>query len=302
MYSKILIPLDGSKTAEKVLPYARYLAGKFKISIELLAVVDIAEMAAHLSAEKARFLDTMVEDATRSNETYLRGVTATFPGANVKHTVVKGRAGDAIIEKGEADKNALITMATHGRSGLNRFLLGSVAEKVLRGALNPLLLIRATENGKSEGEATLKSIIVPLDGSELAEGVLPLVANMAKKLALDVELFRAYRIPYNAYSGDDGFYAGNYYDELLASVRDEAKEYLDKKTGELKRLGVANVTCVTKEGFAGDEIIALGRKTADNLIAMSSHGRSGVKRWALGSVAETVVRHSGGPVLVLRAT
>ena len=86
-------------------------------------------------------------------------------------------------------------MATHGRSGLNRFLLGSVAEKVLRGTVNPLLLVRATGEAKSDGEATLKSIIVPLDGSELAESVLPMVAGVAKKLDLEVVLFRAYHIP-----------------------------------------------------------------------------------------------------------
>lgn len=299
MYSKILIPLDGSKTAEKVLPYARYLAGNFKIPVELLAVVDIAEMAAHMAAEKARFLDTMVEDATRSSETYLRNVTATFPGANVKNTVVKDRAEDAIIEKGEADKNALITMATHGRSGLNRFLLGSVAEKVLRGSTNPLLLVRATEVAKAEGEAGFKAIIVPLDGSELAESVLPMVADVAKKLGLEVTLFRAFHIPYNAYAGDEGFYAVNY-DELIGAVRDEANEYLEKKAAEIKKLGVEKVSCLTKEGFAGDEIISLANKTPGGLIAMCSHGRSGVKRWVLGSVTETVVRHSSDPVLISR--
>jgi nucleotide-binding universal stress UspA family protein len=300
MYSKILIPLDGSTTAEKVLPYARYLAGKFKTPIELLAVVDIAEMAAHMSAEKARFLDTMVEDGVKHSTVYLRGVATTFPGADVKCSVERGRAEDVIVRKGEADSAMMITMATHGRSGLNRFLLGSVAEKVLRGIANPLLLVRATEEAKSVGEAALKSIIVPLDGSELAESVLPMVAGLAKRLDLEVELFRAYHIPYNVYAGDEGYYAGNY-EELIAAVREEASEYLDKKVTELKKLGVAEVSRVTKEGFAGDEIIAVGRNTPGGLIAMCSHGRSGVKRWVLGSVAETVVRHSGGPVLVVRA-
>jgi nucleotide-binding universal stress UspA family protein len=299
MYSKILIPLDGSKTAEKALPYARYLAGKFKIPVELLAVVDIAEMAAHMAAEKARFLDTLVEDATRSSETYLRNVTATFPGVTVRHTVLKGEAEDAIIEQGEADKNALIAMATHGRSGLNRFLLGSVAEKVLRGSVNPLLLVRAREEAKTEGEAGFKTIIVPLDGSELAEGVLPMVADVAKRLGLEVTLFRAYHIPYNAYAGDEGLYAVNY-DELLAGVRDEANEYLEKKAADVRKLGVEKVSCVTKEGFAGDEIINLGNRTPGGLIAMCSHGRSGVKRWVLGSVTETVVRHTSDPVLISR--
>lgn len=299
MYSKVLIPLDGSKTAEKVLPYARYLAGHFKIPVELLAVIDIAEMAAHISAEKVRHLDTLIEDGVRASTTYLRGIATTFRDAEVTCTVEKDRAEEAIINRGEADSAMLIAMATHGRSGMNRFLLGSVAEKVLRGSANPLLLVRATEEAKAEGEAVLKSIIVPLDGSELAESVIPMMAGVATKLDLEVVLFRAYHVPYNAYAGDDGYMVN--YDELIASVRDEANDYLDKKVAEVKKLGVAKVSALTKEGFAGDEIIAIGRKTPDSLIAMCSHGRSGVKRWVLGSVTETVVRHSGDPVLVVRA-
>jgi nucleotide-binding universal stress UspA family protein len=256
-------------------------------------------MATHVAAEKARYLDAMIEEGVRASTTYLRGIATTFPDAKVTCSVEKGRAEETIIEKSEADAGMLIAMATHGRSGLNRFLLGSVAEKVLRGSANPLLLIRATEEAKGEGEAKLTSVVVPLDGSELAERVLPMVATMAKKLDLEVVLFRAYHIPYNAYAGDDGYMVN--YDELIASVRDEANEYLEKKVAEVKKLGVAKVSAVTKEGFAGDEIIAIGRKTPDNLIAMCSHGRSGVKRWVLGSVTETVVRHSGDPVLVARA-
>jgi nucleotide-binding universal stress UspA family protein len=300
MFTKMLIPLDGSKTAEKVLPYARYLAGKLKMPVELLAVIDIAEMTTHISAEKVRHLDTMIEDGVRASTTYFRGTATTFRDAKVTCTVEKDRAEDAIISKSEADTAMLIAMATHGRSGLDRFLLGSVAEKVLRGAANPLLLVRATEEAKAEGEAVFKSVIVPLDGSELAESVIPMMAGVAKTLDLEVILFRAYHIPYNAYAGDDGYYAVNY-DELIAGVRDEASEYLNKKVAEVKKLGVAKVTAMTKEGFAGDEIIAIGRKSPDNLIAMCSHGRSGVKRWVLGSVTETVVRHSGDPVLVVRA-
>ena len=300
MYSKILIPLDGSSTAEKVLPYARYLAAKFKIPIELLAVIDIAELATHITAEKARFLDTMIEEGMHSSENYLRGVAQSFSGATVTCKVEKGRAEDVIIERGETDKAMLIAMATHGRSGLNRFLLGSVAEKVLRGAANALLLVRATEAAPGNGEASFKSIIVPLDGSELAESILPMAAGVAKKLGLEVVLFRAYHIPYNAYAGDDGFYAVNY-DDLISAVRDETNEYLEKRVAEIKKLGVEKVSALSKEGFAGDEIIAMGRSTPEALIAMCSHGRSGVKRWVLGSVTENVVRHTVDPVLVARA-
>lgn len=300
MYSKILIPLDGSKTAEKVLPCARYLAGKFTIPVELLAVIDIAEMAAHMAAEKARFLDRMIEDGVRNSTLYLRLIANTFSGVNVTCTVERARAEEAIIEKAAADKGTLITMATHGRSGLNRFLLGSVAEKVLRGSANPLLLVRATDEGAPAAEVAFKKIIVPLDGSPLAESVLPMVADVAKKLDLEVLLFRAYHIPYNAYTGEDGYSAVNY-DDLIAGVRDEANEYLEKRMSEVKKLGVEKVTFETKEGFAGDEIITAARKAPDGLIAMCSHGRSGMRRWVLGSVTETVVRHTSDPVLVLRA-
>jgi nucleotide-binding universal stress UspA family protein len=300
MYTRILIPLDGSKTAEKVLPYARFVAGTLKLPLELLAVVDIAEMATHISAERARYLSTMVEDSVRSSDQYLKGIAGTFP-SGTKCTVEKGKAEQVIIETAAADKGTLVTMATHGRSGINRWLLGSVAEKVLRGGTNPMLLVRATEEGKTEGTATLKSIVVPLDGSELAEGVLPAVTDLAKTLKLAVVLFRAYNIPYNAYAGGEGYYAVNY-EELLTAMKDEAVDYLEKKTEAVKKSGVAEVSYVAKEGFAADEIISLAHKSPDNLIAMCTHGRSGVKRWMLGSVAETVVRHSADPVLVLRAS
>ena len=201
---------------------------------------------------------------------------------------------------GESDTAMLIAMATHGRSGVNRFLLGSVAEKVLRGAPNALLLVRAREAARSEGEASFKSVIVPLDGSELAESILPMAGGLAKKLGLEVVLFRAYHIPYNAYAADDGFYAVNY-DDLIAGVRDETNQYLEKKAVEIKKLGVEKVSAIAKEGFAGDEIIAMGHNTPNGLIAMCSHGRSGVRRWVLGSVAENVVRHTSDPVLVARA-
>jgi nucleotide-binding universal stress UspA family protein len=301
MFSRILIPLDGSKTAEKVLPYARFLAGSLNRPVELLAVVDIVEMATHMSADRARYLDTMIEDSVRNSEQYLRGVAGTFPGANTKCTVEKGKAEQVIIETAAADKGTLITMATHGRSGINRWLLGSIAEKVLRGAPNPLLLVRATDEAKADLVATLKSIVVPLDGSELAESVLPTVAELAKTLKLEVVLFRAYSIPYSAYSSAEGSYAVDY-EELLKAMREEAVDYLEKKTVAVKKLGIDKVSCVAKEGFAADEIISLSRKSPDNLIAMCTHGRSGVKRWVLGSVTETVVRHSAEPVLVIRAS
>jgi nucleotide-binding universal stress UspA family protein len=174
-----------------------------------------------------------------------------------------------------------------------------VAEKVLRGTANPLLLVRAKQNAKSEGEAALRSIIVALDGSELAGSVLPLAAGLAKHLDLDVVLLRAYSIPYSLYSFGHGYYAVDIR-QFMAQVTEDMRSYLERKADEVRTLGVKKVCCVLREGLGADEIIKAGRETPDSLIVMCSHGRSGARRWALGSVAETVVRHADNPVLIAR--
>jgi len=300
MYKKILVPLDGSKTAEHVLPYARCFSRHLQIPIELLAVVDVAETARNISAAEGLFLDTLIEDETRRYNDYLKGIAKNFSTGCVQYRVGKGKAAEVIVESAAKEKSTLIAMATHGRSGLNRWLVGSVAEKVLRAAANPLLLVGAKEETPPCDTAALESIVVPLDGSELAESVLPSVEEMAKKLDLEVILLRVYAVPYGAYSAGEGFYDATKLEAFLATVKADAVEYLEEKAQDMKKRGLEKVSIVIKEGLAADEIISLGCHRPDNLVAMCSHGRSGVKRWVFGSVTETVVRHSGDPVLILR--
>ena len=298
MYTRMLIPLDGSKTAEAVLPYARTLARKLNLAVELLGVIDVAALATQVSRGSGRYFDTLISERVQSREAYLKRIAATFPKSKVKCTTEKGRPEEAILEKASED-TTLITMATHGRSGINRFLLGSIAEKVLRAVTSPILLVRASEGVNNDGEATLNSVVLPLDGSELAETVLPHVTALARELGLEVILFRAYKVPVNIYGTSEDYYPVEY-EEIKTELRDEARNYLEKKVAELKRFGIAKVSSTIPEGLAADEIMALGRKLPDNLIAMCTHGRTGFGRWVLGSVTETVVRHSGDPVLVVR--
>jgi nucleotide-binding universal stress UspA family protein len=300
MYTRMLIPLDGSKLAENVLPYARALAGALDLRIELLSVVDLMDFARTTHAGHVRDFDPIIEAAVREGEQYLEGVARSFTGRKVTCVVEQGQADQIIIEKAAGDKETLIGMATRGRSGIHRWLMGSVAEKVLRGATNPLLLVRGDEEGKSDGAATLKSIVVPLDGSKLAETVLPRAVELAKKLSLEIVLTRAYQIPLSTYGGAEAAYIPNP-NALMNVVKEEAGAYLEAKVDELRQNGVEKVSSILLLGSGADEIIDLARTTPDNLIAMCTHGRSGVKRWALGSVTEKVVRHSGDPVLVVRA-
>jgi nucleotide-binding universal stress UspA family protein len=301
MYTRILVPLDGSKTAESVLPCARLLAGNLHIPVELLTVVDIAELSMHVHADQLTYFDTIIKGQVVDAEKYLSGIARSFQGKNVRCSAEEGVTAATILIKAEGDEDTLIAMATHGRSGLRRWLLGSIAEKVLRASNNPLLLVRANAEAATDGKAALDSVIVPLDGSGLAESILPYAVKLAKIAHLKLRLMRSY---YTRYTTSMLF---NYEDslanlqELPAKAKTEAISYLEEKVYQLKNEGLSDVACFSAEGEPAEEIIDAAKGAPNSLIAMCTHGRSGVNRWMLGSVTEKVVRHSGNPVLVVRA-
>jgi nucleotide-binding universal stress UspA family protein len=298
MYTRILIPLDGSKIAEQVLPYARFLAKALSLPVELLQAADPEALALLTDPAHSRYADTVWADKINTGRAYLDAVARSFEGTRVQCLVEKGKAEDVVIDNAAADKNTLIVMATHGRSGIQRWVLGSVADKVLHGSPNHMFLVRATEQGKREGAATLKTVVVPLDGSALAEQVLPYVTDLAKKITLKVVFIRAYALPASA-TGDEFV---TYTEELISGIESEARDYLATKVEEAKQNGITDVVPIVKFGYGAEEIISVARETPDNLVAMCTHGRSGVGRWVLGSVTERVVRHSGDPVLIIRAS
>ena len=298
MFSRMLIPLDGSKTAETVLPYARRLAAVAHVAVELLGVVEMADIAEDIYSNQVTYAEALIGEAVRNSTEYLESLAKTFPNGQVSCSVEQGRPEEVITGVAAAESNTLIAMATHGRSGVTRWLLGSVTEKVLRGTVNPLLVVRAPGDSKTEGEAVLSSVIVPLDGSEIAESVLLPVAVLDKALKMQVILVRVYGVPLATFGGDD-YYVPDYL-ELKDQIKDAADSYLNSRASLLRQQGVAEVSTVVIEGSAADAIISLARKTPDNLVAMSPYGRSGLQRWVLGSVTEKVVRHCEDPVLIVR--
>jgi nucleotide-binding universal stress UspA family protein len=294
MYNKLLVPLDGSKTAENVLPYARFLANELQLPTELLSVVELPLSAA---GEKALYLDLIVERAVAVSQEYLNRIAKTFRGANVTVAVEKGNPEERILARSERDKKTLTAMGTHGRSGVTRWLLGSVAEKIVREAKNPLFVVRAKEDAKTEGQAALNSIIVPLDGSTLAEHILPHVIELAKAMKLKVILIQAFTLKqiihtYKDYIPDFG--------ALQKSTESGASRYLEAKQEQLKREGL-EVSSLAAEGEAAETILELAKGAPDSLLAMCTHGESGIRRWMLGSVTEKVIRHADNPILTIRA-
>lgn len=294
MYRQILVPLDGSKTAENVLPYARFLTANLKIPAQLISVVETPVSA---DAETALYLDSLIERAVATSQEYLSRVAKTFVGVNVTITVEQGNPEEIILARAEADEKILIAMATHGRSGMSRWLLGSIAEKIVRDTKNPVFLVRAKDDAKTDGEATLNSIIVPLDGSKLAESILPTVIDLATAMTLKVVLLQTFSLKQIIYSYKD--YIPDFA-ELERDSKSGATRYLERKEQQLKSAGL-EVLSVVSEGEAAETIIELAKGSPDSLIAMCTHGRSGVRRWMLGSITEKVVRHAEDPVLTIRA-
>lgn len=297
MYTKILVPLDGSATAECVLPLVRSLALALSLPVELMGVVETAGMTPSMDENKLWYLGKFIEDARHAREQYLHDARGKLAPNGVTVTVTAGLPAEAILEKGSADPDSLITIATHGRSGVNRWLLGSVAEKLLTATHNPLLVVRAPRQSAHTG--VLRSIIVPLDGSGLAEKILPHGLFLANHLHLDLHMVRVFALPVDAYLvGDGTIMTGPA--EIREAKRKESQAYLDGKTQELRAAGLARISATSLEGDAASEIIDLANTTADALVAMSTHGRSGIGRWVLGSVTEKVIRYGKSPVLVIR--
>jgi nucleotide-binding universal stress UspA family protein len=138
-----------------------------------------------------------------------------------------------------------------------------------------------------------------LDGSRLAELAIPHAAELAKKMDLAVVLARVFTHPVPVYTAES--YNVNLRD-LWEQIEKETQEYLEEKLQELKRQGLERVSKVAVEGYAPDKILKLAREEPLTLVAMCTHGRSGMGRWVLGSVTERVIRQSDGPVLVIRAS
>lgn len=289
MYNKILVPLDGSALSEGVLPYVRSMARALHLPVELLHVNDSARGGANAKVTE-----------------YLEKIAASFSGiTDVKSTVELGYPAAVIVDRAAEQSGALIAMATHGYLVPQRWLLGSVAEKVLHATTNHLLLVRSA-GAAPGGEARLNTVLIPLDGSALGEKVLPTVSELAACLKLEAVLVHVLVRFY--FGSPDGLLPvfGTEIpnqQELWAQASAAASQYLTEKVAQLRANGLTRVSSLLIEDGAegaAAAIIELAKKTADNLVIMSTHGRSGIGRWLLGSVTERVVRHTTDPVLVIR--
>ena len=191
MYSKVIVPLDDSEFSEQALPYAKLVAGSMSIPIELVEAYDILPPAVR-DRHTGYIVELMLTEAQSRSEQYLTGIRQRLEEAGhmASVTTLRGTPAEAIAAQASAAANALVLMSTHGRGGLARWALGSVADKVLHAVSNPVLFVRASATAPVPSTVLVERIVAPLDGSESAELSLPHVAGMAAALGAGITLLR----------------------------------------------------------------------------------------------------------------
>lgn len=281
---RILVPLDGSRLSEAIVPLAEALARDYEAGLLLLRALQplgSPDAEAKAQDEAEAYLRTMAADLAAR-------------GRSVEWKVWYDEPGRAIADAARYNAADLIVMTTHGRGGLTRLMLGSVAEGLVRQSPVPVLLVRGD---LSWHPGTLAKILVPLDGSELSEAVLPVVAGLAGPFDFAIELLRAIE-PIPAFVATE--LSAGHSEEVLRLKEADAEGYLTKLATPLQARGLRVAHSVAL-GPAVDAIVRRARESGAGLIAMTTHGRSGVGRLLLGSVAERVLRAAPVPVLLWKA-
>lgn len=290
---KILVPLDGSPLAESVLPYVAELARCTGAEVEIVTAVSDVSLWDPIATAVA--WEREEELALGYTESQREGLESNGVKATTK--VVRGDPAKAIVSAAAEDGSELIALSTHGRSGISRWLFGSVTGRVLENSKAPLLIVRPPEMDHPGG--AINKILVPLDGSELAERVLPMVEELAKDCGSTIVLMQAVP-PLTAYPGVEA-YAASAVGEVLTDMQKKSKEYLNGLVAKLEGKGL-KAAAVSTTSLPTESILTAADEVDADLIAIATHGRSGLGRFVLGSVADAVIRRSHRPCLVVHPT
>lgn len=284
----VLVPLDGSELAERALPVAERIALRTESQLLLLHVIPPLTWEYSLSGG-AFTSQALFDEEDRGARQYVERVAGDVRARSprVETLVLHGDPASAILDAQTGRHIGLVVMASHGRTGLARFALGSVTDRVLRSGIAPtgrapVLVVRPF--GEERPEIPLAAALVPLDGSALAELPFALLDQLGGRMVTRVLLVRVVD------------------PERLSGETEEAERYLKEAS---ERLGARqegrDVTIETAilYGKPAEQIIERAGRDRD-LVIMATHGRGGVERWAYGSVADRVLQGLRLPLLLVR--
>jgi nucleotide-binding universal stress UspA family protein len=295
MYQRILVPLDGSAAAAQVLPLARALAAGMHSTLVLFRALEPVHGVLSGDGAELKVDEQMAILSQRASDA-LEPVRDELDAAGIPFKLVVrfGSPADAILDYAERGQIDLITMATHGRTGLARIVHGSVTGAVLSNGRVPLIVVRASETPIAS-LPRISRILVPLDGTALAASALPHAQELAAAFDADLLLFSiwdtfGYPLPMSAR------------DAVEAEILEKhavAKRYFITQAAELEARGV-RARWQLETGLIVESIVAAAERQAVSLIVMSTHGRRGFNLWMEGSVADEVLRSANIPILLVR--
>lgn len=292
MLDRILLPTDGSMASMAVVPYVVELARSSGAEVVVVRVADVvaSSLVNYPAAPVSKDVLLDAEDEARRDADDVWAALVAM-GIRARAEVLSGGAAESILETARREAVGLIAIATHGRTGLARWALGSVTEKVVRASPMPVLVVRSvpeepgTVHAVSRGsQRPFHHILVPTNGSDLSLGIVPMVSKLAKLCTSLVTV--VHFVPESM--GQAEMAAGRAY--IVAACKALAAEGIGARA-ELRR------------GDAAAGIVDYGFGETDepvDLIAMATHGRTGLPRWVFGSVTEKVMRHALVPTLAAR--
>jgi nucleotide-binding universal stress UspA family protein len=302
MYHSLLVPLDGSPFGEQALPLAVSIARRAGIPLQ---VAHVHMPLRPVYTELVPGLENTYDPRLREQEqAYLAGIvqrlTAVAP-LPVTAALLDGPVAEALREHTQATGADLIVMTTHGRGPFSRFWLGSVADQLIRRSLIPLLLVHPHEGTPDwTQDQCLLRVLIPLDGSALAEQVLEPALALGRLMRAEYTLLRVVE-PLPQAGQDPVSYAPSVIaQEELEQLKVEAQVYLDRVAERLREQSLHVRTRVVTGPYSAVAILDEARGEGMSVIALATHARRGLARLLLGSVADKVIRGSPVPVFVFR--
>jgi nucleotide-binding universal stress UspA family protein len=294
---RILVGLDGSPLAETILPFVESLAGKLGARVTLLHVTSVPEPAPPITAHPS--IDQLVARATALAREYLRGPESrlTAAGIDTRIAVASGDAAENIVRYAMDQRCDMIALATHGRSGVQRWAYGSVAERALQTTTVPLLLIRPGD-GWAAAPHGMHQLVVPLDGSAEAEAALPIAKPLAVRCGLPLVLLRFVKPLTIELAGDPTGAAYMDSQGIIDGLVQDARSYLENMAATLREQGVTVSTAEVSVSEPADGIATYTRTHSGSFVTLTTHGRSGWRRFLLGSVARRVLHTVAAPILI----
>lgn len=298
MFERILVPLDGSVLAEQALSPAIKIAEATGAELLLIRAVEMDPvlMLDPIARYNLRPVKS-IEELQKEAEQYLGKVKniRSVPGVEIDFVVERSDPALAILNTAQDEPCDLIVMTTHGLTGIDRWMYGSVTEKVMRHAPCPLLVLRTND--------IPSHFLISLDGSEQAEAILPPAVALAQVFGSDVTLIRVEtqeEIPSMEQMGDALEVRPGLYNEVKLNYERMVWKYLEKTIQEKFADTELSVSYDIDSGNPADRILATANRDACDLIAMSTHGRTGLSRWRYGSVTEKVLRNANRAMLIVR--